>query len=1421
MTRILVLLIALGCAAAVERPAQPVSPLLAEDLDAAAFAQWVDGAETPIDAKDGARAVLRIQGAASTSPHGLAFGDSRTPGLRHLRIGWKRPLALGTVLARDGGRVSVLSASAPYPGDLADESQWLPAERISSHAVGREEAGGDDIALWVLPPGTTTRAIRFSHLAGPTDKVFAGRLRAAELLTERLVSLAGQALVTASSSPEHCARIANEVVEGWGAWDNGAEGAEQEVSPAHPETVTLEWSRPVRLRGLCALWAGFSACEVVAYRGAPDGHASEAGAADWQPVTAAAGVQNGYPGELAPAWIDFPAVVTTRALQLRITAATHEGHPHLQGKTKAGHRVWLGELLALSPLGQDGLASAILPAIGAAQAHPPIPVPFTLSQPGYVTLVIDDAAGRRVRNLVAETPFPAGANTAWWDGMDDLGRDPAAAAHGIYHVPGSFVAPGDYQLHGLTHAEIDLPFEFSVHNAGSPAWLTEDGTGGWTTTHTPPRCVQFVPGERAPGGKPLIYIGSYVAEGGHGLAWVDPGGRKVGGRHWVGGNWTGAQHLARDAGAHADSSAWIYVGSGWENEVRLTALTDKGDRHVVTFTVAKKEDSALAGIAVDNGILVCSLPRLKQLSFVDAKAGTILGAAELAGTAGLAFAPDGTLLVIVGKRLLRYTLPPQLTGTVALPPPVVVVAGLDDPVDVCCDSRGGIYISDRGASHQVKVFSPAGAALRAIGHPGAPAAGPYDEQHMNNPAGMTIDGEDRLWVAEDDFQPKRVSLWTLDGRLLEAFYGPAIYGGGGTLDPQDKTRFYFYGMRFALDWAKGTDRVEAVFFRHQEGDQFPPAGHGCGGLPETPHYRDGKRYFSNDHDSNPTGGASVATVWLEREGRAVPVAALGSAQAWTLLKDDAFKACWPAGVDAKGDAGRNQALVAWSDRNGDGRVQSDELTMVKAVPGGVTVMPDLSIIVARVDGRTMRYAPTFANDVPSYDLTAGEQLAHEVQGPASSGGDQALACADGWTVVTLGLKPFAPQSLCGVRLGEVRWSYPDPWPGLHASHEAPVPEQPGEVIGTTRLLGGTVTPKGSDAGPLWAVNGNMGPIYLFTSDGLLVASLFKDVRVGRPWSMPSAQRGMLLNGVSPHDENFWPSLTQTADGLIYLVDGGRTSLVRVDNLDTIRRLPAATLHLGAAELAQAHDYQLQVEQERQQARGSSVLTVALRSQPPVVDGKLEDWKGCQWAAIDRRGTAAWFNSSSKPYDVAGAACVAGGKLYVAFKAHEKDLLRNSGEIANAPFKTGGCLDVMLGAGAPYDDRRSGPVAGDERLLVTRFKERTCALLYRAVVPGTAAPVPFSSPWRTITLDRVDDISDQVEFGADGGDYEIAVPLAVLGLTVAPGAAIRADIGILRGDGMQTLQRVYWSNKGTAITSDVPSEAALTPALWGKWVFTAP
>jgi hypothetical protein len=427
-----------------------------------------------------------------------------------------------------------------------------------------------------------------------------------------------------------------------------------------------------------------------------------------------------------------------------------------------------------------------------------------------------------------------------------------------------------------------------------------------------------------------------------------------------------------------------------------------------------------------------------------------------------------------------------------------------------------------------------------------------------------------------------------------------------------------------------------------------------------------------------------------------------------------------------------------------------------------------------------------------------------------------LTTADGWTVLTVAPKPFAPQSVGGAYRGEAKWSYPSLWPGLHASHEAPTPDHPGELIGTTRLLGGFVTPKEGDAGPLWAVNGNMGNMYLFTADGLFVATLFKDVRRGKSWAMPAAERGMRLNDLTLHDENFWPSLSQTADGKVYLVDGARTSLVRVDGLDSIRRLPEGNLTVTREDLGKARAYLEEREALRQKEHGRGTLAVALRAAAPAVDGNLDDWSGAEWVDVDKRGVAAYFNSPSKPYDVTAAVAVAGDRLYAAFRTGDPNLLRNSGEMPRALFKTGGALDLMLGTDARADPGRDRPAAGDVRLLVTQVKGQTRAALYRAVVPGTREPVPFSSPWRTITIDRVEDVSGEVRLAGSAGDYEVSVPLAVLGLRPEAGQALRGDVGILRGDGFRTLQRVYWSNKATGLLSDVPSEAQLTPRLWGRW-----
>lgn len=1099
----------------------------------------------------------------------------------------------------------------------------------------------------------------------------------------------------------------------------------------------------------------------------------------------------------------------------------------------------------------------------AAELHPPIPVRFTLQEPGFVTLVIEDASGQRVRNLVSETPFPAGENTAWWDGLDDLGRDPEAAEHAVYHIPGKLVAPGTYRVRGLVRPRIDLRYEFSVYHEGNPPWSTADKGSQWLANHTPPSAVLFVPeddapvrpGKPAPGGQ--IIAASKVSEGGSGVAWLDLDGHKLHGQMWIGGVWTGATHLARDEGDAPVPGVYAYTASAWQGdqynggkpELRLFQLLRAADaksaprdtrfgfgedRAVLkpNFTLppfSKAEDAAqypLSGLAVRNGLVVVALGIYNQLLFVDAKAGRVVSTTTLERPRGLAFDRRGRLFAVSGRNVVRFEgAGPQGPLSHAT---VLVAAGLEDPQQLTLDQAGNLYVSDLGGSHQVKVFSAEGKFRRAIGRAGRPGVGPYDPEHMNNPAGITIDGRGRLWVAEQEFAPKRVSIWTPEGKLVRAFYGPPRYGGGGRLDGGDPSRFFYAdagGIEFKLDWKNGTNAPAAIYYRPELDTLKLTRREAI--APEQPLHAQGRTYLTDAYNVNPTGGSDTVSLWLLERGVARPVAALGDAGQWDQLgtapQGSPFAARLPKGANLKKD----KILFAWSDLNGDGKPQPEEITTARGETRAVSIMEDLSAVTASgLRFQPQGFTPTGA---PIFDVAKAEVVARDTQRPTSSGGGQALLGQGGWLVLTTAPGPFAPQGIGGVLKGVARWSYPSLWPGLHAGHNAPLPDQPGEVLASTRLLGLPVRLQGGDV-ELWAINGDKGNVYLFTTDGLFVATLFKDGRTAA-WDMPKAERGMLVNGASLSAESFWPSLAQTPDGQVYLVVNW-PSILRVEGLDKIRRLPETQIEITPALLQSAQAFFVQREAARQaESRQTNELTVARLTRPPVVDGKVGDWPSSGWVTIDERTQQVgdWGHRAVK---TEAALAISGDRLYAAFRTTDRNLLNNAGDSLPLLFKSGGALDLMLGTDAGANPKRRSAAAGDLRLLITRVKGQPLAVLYRPLVPGTGRDkFPFASPLRTILFDRVDNVTAAVtlasDWAADPKDnngrlgtatYEFSLPLATLGLEPRPGLKLRGDIGVLRGNGTQTLQRVYWSNKASGSTADVPSEAELLPSLWGVFNF---
>lgn len=1045
----------------------------------------------------------------------------------------------------------------------------------------------------------------------------------------------------------------------------------------------------------------------------------------------------------------------------------------------------------LSPAAEERTASAALP------------VRFRLDKAGYVTLVIEDAKGNRIRNLLGETYLPAGQHTVSWDGYDE--GEIREGGDVLRHR----VSLGTYRLRGLVHNKLHLCYEFSVYSPGSPPWNTKDGKGGWLADHSPPADVVFLPsGSGSPygGGKAQLLVASTSGETGDEFVWLNADGKRLFGMNT--GFW-GGMHLCRDRGEKAAQEYYAYVLASGERDpdntsIELRAFSKKGEivsLGKIEFPRSVKQFPSLAegygsnGLAAYNGTAVFSFTQMNKLVFVDIRGKKVLGEVPSPSPRGLEFDKQGRLLVVTGKQVKRFRL---AAGKAAVEAEEVVIGdGLEDPRRVRCNEAGDLlYVADWGKSHQIKVFTAEGKPVRVLGKKGGPQLGLFDERKMSHPCGMAVDEKKTLWVAEAESYPKRLSRWKTDGTFVGAEYGPPKYGGGGALDPRDKRRFYYAeytgsgGIEFALDWQKGSSTVKSIFWRPEQSAERMP-----GPAPERALYCGGRQYMVNCYNGdlryNQDRGVGI---WrMDADHIARPVALLGNAAdlnntiwGWPMKHKDAINALWK---------GENPAhvLFVWCDKNGDHEAQPEEIqyrvttrkNARKEVLGDMGLMPlvhaDLSITTSY---GTWIAPPTFdERGTPVYDLKKQEIIGNpKWQRSPLLAGAWALSSQDG-----------VPALLGCNRQGEAKWRY------NFSEGGQPVP---GLLVQPARILGLPVKPKEGEADDLFALYGEKGAIFLLTMDGLFLQTLGGDQRHYPPWRIDACRRGMTLDGLSFCDEQFHPTINQTADGSIYLVVGHEhSSIAKLEGLETVRRRDFGMVE--ATEKLLAALPQTRLEKARKTERNT--LTVALRQRGPRVDGKLDDWPtDTQWARLDERASAAVLLTNDT--------------LFAAWKLGHTNALNNSGGDFHYLFKKGGAVDLMLGTNADADKNRQSPVAGDLRLLITRNNDRPKAVLYRAVAPHAAAAEGylFDSPIGKVRFDQVIEVSDKVRLGQTGGNIEIAIPLSLLGFTPQRGQQILGDLGVLRGDGGQTTQRVYWNNLDTNLVSDIPSEARLRPANWGFW-----
>jgi outer membrane protein assembly factor BamB len=989
------------------------------------------------------------------------------------------------------------------------------------------------------------------------------------------------------------------------------------------------------------------------------------------------------------------------------------------------------------------------------------PLEFTMPFDGYVSLNLFAPDGTVARQLLTCGFFAKGKHEVKWDGLTTP----------YWRTPGEPVEPGEYTWKAIAHQGIGLRLRGWACNAGSAPWDSSP-TSNWGGDHgVPSACAHD--GEK-------VYLGWTGAEAGKALLACDLQGN-VQWKHTNGGI-GGAEVVAVDNGI-------VYVNDGGRLIYRLDAKTGK----YVSWKGTSSPELPIAGIWDKGGpaagpnmpdrlagmdarggkvFISCAPPNGRCfLAVLDGETGAVEKLIDVENPGFIRAVSDDVVYVVQDRRTV-VAVDPQ-SGTVK-----PVVTGLDGAVGVTTDDEGRLYVSVRGTVQQVLVFTADGKPAGAIGRPGGrPAVGPFVQDGVLNPAGLVVDKEGRLWVAEGNQTPPRFSVWQAragadrqPGAFVKEFLGPTHYGAsGGAINPRDPFVMAGEGCEWRIDPTTGRGECLGTFANNVHSAAIYAEG------------SNGRIYLVTARAGN-----------HDRLKRLVICERLG---------DGAFALRSTIVADPKA-----KTTVFWADANGDEQEQADELvthpaalTMTGYLGWSLNMNGDLTLYANGLEFQVAEFTPCGA---PRYDV------AH----PRPSAGFRAGAVPtpDKRRLVAVDDKFFTCFDAAD---GKPLWTYPNTFSGVHGSHGAPPPED-GLIRGAFGLVGNALLP--SPVGGIWAVNGNIGEWHVLTEEGFYLTRLFQGDAFKVQWP-DQAVPGAILDNVPAGlgAEDFGGSMRQGADGKVF-VQAGKTALwnVEVVGLDTIQQLPGGTVTIDAADATMAGTFR---EQQLQVVEGKKKYIV--KKATVAFTGNLDaDFKG-----LGKAEKPAFAKQADSRVRVAMARDDA--NLYVGWEVQDESPWVNGADAPEFMYARGDTVDLQIGTDAAADPKRREPGKGDLRLSIGNFRGEPTAVVYRKVADEKRPKVFSSGVVQEYPMDSVVVLPDAqlvTKVDAKKKQYvvEAAIPLAAIGLSMKDGLTLRGDFGATHGDksGSDTLLRTHWNNQSTGLVSDEVFELKMEPANWGELLF---
>jgi hypothetical protein len=1080
-------------------------------------------------------------------------------------------------------------------------------------------------------------------------------------------------------------------------------------------------------------------------------------------------------------------------------------------------------------------------------------VEFDQPMDGKASIVIEDANGNRIRNLVSGQDMTKGHHEIEWDGLDEQGN---------------VVPAGDYHWRAVSHPGITPDYLFSFYSHGNPPWRGGGPGSIWLADHSNAIAAASY-GDR-------VYLGCPVAESGHNVAQLNLNGDKTAGLNFPTLVGIGTLFLAADEkyfyavmeGTPAyepfqdqPDGTWTYRRPlnilRWDLTAQPVNYDGKRGEKVVLENLYHgtgphprgtrvPEANNLAGAALFNGKFYLSLRNENRILIVSAEDGSTYGEIKINDPGMVASDGKNLLVAFSGKTLMKIdtennAASPLFTPALSERPKIgdaeyatSIFAG-HNPTGLAIDGAEEIFMSDNGVDQNVKVYSVQGQLLREIGKKGGrPINGTWDGTGMYQPHGITVDSENKLWVTETDAFPRRNSVWNAQtGALMKEFFGPDFYGApGGSFDTADHTRWIGGGEQWKLDFDKKTATPVATLYHQSKPGQLQNQMMGCywnfyhtGGRTFLIGYGEGQSVY----EIRPDGSAKLWAFCGD-------LPSIAQKPRWTLPKTitdlPAVKALFAENAVAKHNPPLDQATepfgpwqdnvkfnealmhngdknssisLLWVDKNGDDLGQADEF---EVLPSGDTMgqdawgagNPTLDLnIPASIGGKKvllhLKADGFLPSGAPNYSLA--KALASAVPVEPQLIGSECVQDRFGREIFnsTPTMKAVAPD-------GHTLWSFPNQWAGVQGSHDAPLP-QTGVMQGVLYFLG---TAPLDDKSEVMVMNGNHGRFFVMTTDGIYLDEMFKDVRVTQ------IADAYLIGG-----ECFGGYFGKGEDGNYYLQSGHTDYRVfRINGLDKLQRSEGALSVSPDQVIAAQANVQAKVAETiapKTDDIGDVPATTKLSPDP-------HNWPGVP--------VATW-GDPHQPFPYAEVRALRyGDQLKLYFRVRDPSPWVNHGNDWTLLFKTGDCCVFEYGTDPSAKASRQEAAPGDQRLLIAPFKDKPLAVLYSYNVPGTpvASSVSFSSPARTVKVDKVTQLtSAQITVTPTDGWYEVSatIPLADLGLPPSGQAVtLHGDFGVIYGDsaGSMDLLRSYWSNQATGLVNDIPGEVSVTPNLWGTLNFTA-